>query len=247
MDMPRWLIAGVVLPALVGWADPAVPVGAPASNQQLADTLARHFQTSGQLHDYAVDIEAHQGVVVLKGSVADDEQWAALMAMAAAHPGVERVVDGIQVRHDGVELVRGESVPDPPRRFPGPRSAAAPSAPAPLFAAPVARPQRLPDGAVRAVSTEMGVGNERIMEPAPVSSYAGGIAPYADTPGLPPYSWPAYTPYNNFASMAYQTQYPAGAWPFIGPPHPYPMIPSGWRRVELNWKKGYWWLKFHAH
>jgi hypothetical protein len=46
--------------------------------------------------------------------------------------------------------------------------------------------------------------------------------------------------------MAFQTQYPSGAWPFIGPPHPYPMIPSGWRSVNLRWKKGYWWLKFNA-
>ena len=86
-----------------------------------------------------------------------------------------------------------------------------------------------------------------VTEPAPVTEFAGGIAPYADAPVLPPYSWPAYTPYNNYASMAYQTQYPAGAWPFIGPPHPYPMIPSGWRKVTLKWQKGYWWLKFHAH
>lgn len=89
--------------------------------------------------------------------------------------------------------------------------------------------------------------NGVVVEPAPITNYTGGIAPYADAPVMPPYSWPAYTPYNNFASMAYQTQYPSGAWPFIGPPHPYPMIPSGWRRTTLKWKGGYWWLKFHAH
>jgi hypothetical protein len=86
-----------------------------------------------------------------------------------------------------------------------------------------------------------------LVEPEPVYNYQGGIAPYSDSPVVPPYSWPAYTPYNNFASMAYQTQYPSGAWPFIGPPYPYPMIPSGWRRVSLTWKKGYWWMRFHAH
>ena len=86
-----------------------------------------------------------------------------------------------------------------------------------------------------------------ILEPQPITSFAGGISPYADAPVVPPYSWPAYTPYNNFASMAYQTQYPSGAWPFIGPPYPYPMIPSGWRKVTLKWKSGYWWLKFRAH
>lgn len=88
---------------------------------------------------------------------------------------------------------------------------------------------------------------QQVIEPEPVMDYAGGIAPYSDAPVLPPYAWPAYTPYNNYASVAYQTQYPSGAWPFIGPPHPYPMIPSGWRRVTLTWKKGYWWMRFHAH
>lgn len=88
---------------------------------------------------------------------------------------------------------------------------------------------------------------QQVIEPQPVMDYAGGIAPYSDAPVVPPYAWPSYTPYNNFASMAYQTQYPSGAWPFIGPPYPYPMIPSGWRSVTLTWKKGYWWMKFHAH
>lgn len=90
-------------------------------------------------------------------------------------------------------------------------------------------------------------GEGQILEPAPINSFQGGIMPYSDTPVMPPYAWPAYTPYNNFASMAYQTQYPSGAWPFIGPPHPYPLIPSGWRRVTLKWRGGYWWLKFHSH
>jgi hypothetical protein len=88
---------------------------------------------------------------------------------------------------------------------------------------------------------------QQVIEPEPVMDYAGGIAPYSDAPVMPPYAWPAYTPYNNFASVAYQTQYPSGAWPFIGPPYPYPMIPSGWRRVTLTWKKGYWWMRFNAH
>lgn len=88
---------------------------------------------------------------------------------------------------------------------------------------------------------------QQVIEPEPVMDYAGGVAPYSDAPVMPPYAWPAYTPYNNYASVAYQTQYPSGAWPFIGPPYPYPMIPSGWRRVTLTWKKGYWWMRFNAH
>ena len=90
-------------------------------------------------------------------------------------------------------------------------------------------------------------GGVLVSEPYPTSAFAGGVMAHNDSPALPAYSWPAYTPYNNFASMAYQTQYPSGAWPFIGPPHPYPMIPAGWRSVNLRWSKGYWWLKFRSH
>jgi hypothetical protein len=108
-----------------------------------------------------------------------------------------------------------------------------------------------PAGELRAVSesvaSEGAPSASPVTEPEPVVDYQGGIAPFSDAPVVPPYSWPSYTPYNNFASLAYQTQYPSGAWPFIGPPYPYPMIPSGWRRVSLTWKKGYWWMRFHAH
>lgn len=108
-------------------------------------------------------------------------------------------------------------------------------------------PARLHNVADQAPVTEGAENAQPVVEPAPAVNFSGGVAPYSDSPVLPPYAWPAYTPYNNYASMAYQTQYPSGAWPFIGPPHPYPMIPSGWRRVTLKWKKGYWWLKFHGH
>jgi hypothetical protein len=100
---------------------------------------------------------------------------------------------------------------------------------------------------VNDVASEGNVSATPVTEPEPVVDYQGGVAPFSDAPVVPPYSWPSYTPYNNFASLAYQTQYPSGAWPFIGPPYPYPMIPSGWRRVSLTWKKGYWWMRFHAH
>jgi hypothetical protein len=87
----------------------------------------------------------------------------------------------------------------------------------------------------------------QVIAPRPSTTFAGGIAPFTDAPVQPPHAWPAYTPYNNYASMAYQTQYPNGAWPFIGPPYPYPMIPAGWRHVSLRWSRGYWFLKFHSH
>lgn len=186
-------------------------------NQVLADDLANHFRTSGKLSNYDVAIETDGGIVTLTGNLASQAQRDQVVQMTRMFPGVVAVVDHI-------EIARRDNL------IPTNYQAAAPN----------------PMPAAAKGGTTWGV-DEPMIEPAPATSFAGGIVPYSDSPVLPPYSWPAYTPYNNFASLAYQTQYPSGAWPFIGPPHPYPMIPSGWRKVTLTWKKGYWWLKFGAH
>jgi hypothetical protein len=60
-------------------------------------------------------------------------------------------------------------------------------------------------------------------------------------PKMPPYAWPTYAPYNNFSRVAYPTEYPYNAWPFIGPVYPFPKIPPGWRSVSLTWHDGFWW------
>jgi hypothetical protein len=188
-------------------------------NQQLADEIARNLQNSGRLAGYNLDIAAEGGVITLSGSVSNIAQKAEAVGLARAIPGVVAVEDKIAAR-SGSELVTVNFEPQPPKA-----SVGIPAG-------------NLPTGANN--------GGKVVVEPAPSHAFPGGLAPYSDTPALPPYSWPAYTPYNNFASMAYQTQYPSGAWPFIGPPHPYPMIPSGWRSVNLRWKRGYWYLKFNA-
>ncbi|QDU64490.1 BON domain protein [Planctomycetes bacterium Pan216] len=189
-------------------------------NQQLADELAQVIKSSGRLSGYDLDIATEGGVVTLTGQVANEAQRAALMGMARQHPGVVAVADRVRVSgRDQVVPVGYEDVV--PGAMPVEVDAAAP--------------------VMEGVVTD-GV----VADPMPVQGFPGGVVPYSDAPVMPPYSWPAYTPYNNFASTAYQTQYPSGAWPFIGPPYPYPMIPSGWRSVTLKWKKGYWWLKFNS-
>ena len=60
-------------------------------------------------------------------------------------------------------------------------------------------------------------------------------------PRMPPYAWPSYAPYNNFSRVAYPTQYPHNAFPFIGPMYPFPKVPLGWRSVQLTWEDGFWW------
>ena len=59
-------------------------------------------------------------------------------------------------------------------------------------------------------------------------------------PRLPPYAWPTYAPYNNYSRVAYPTAYPYNAFPFIGPYYPFPKVPLGWRKVQLEWEDGHW-------
>ncbi|MBY0586442.1 BON domain-containing protein [bacterium] len=188
-------------------------------NQSLADAVASRVQSLGQVRGYQIDIETQAGVVTLSGTVASASQREALIDNIRTAPGVLAVRDKIAVRDASAQ----------------PASELRPVS------------VNVAESAPAMIATE---GNRQVgpvTEPEPVVDYQGGVAPFSDAPTIPPYAWPAYTPYNNFASLAHQTQYPSGAWPFIGPPHPYPMIPSGWRRVSLSWKKGYWWMRFHAH
>ncbi len=87
----------------------------------------------------------------------------------------------------------------------------------------------------------------KMAEPIPISptmqGYGAGMMP----PPLPPYAWPTYAPYNNFSRVAYPTAYPAEAFPFIGPFHPFPKVPPGWRSVKLEWDDGYWWFSKTAN
>lgn len=226
-------LSALALGAVASWAsaNDARLDATPASsnvqydNQRLADELARRFRADARLSGFSVDIEVDGGVVLLTGSVAEASQKTELLNIAHRTPGVVSVVDKTKSETAPTVLMANY----------------APQAPAPLKAA---ADGPAPAGPVGGAAS--GPANGLVADPAPLRDFPGGISPYSDAPVVPPYSWPSYTPYNNFASLAYQTQYPSGAWPFIGPPYPYPMIPSGWRRVTLKWQKGYWWLKFHS-
>jgi len=222
-------LAALALPIMAGAgrADDGAIRLAPADanvsrvNQLLADDIALQMKKSGRMSNYSINISTEGGVVTLAGRVTNPQQRAEALNIARTQAGVVAVED---------KLIGGDEV----------------SLVAVNFVQPPANTTAPP--AVTALPTRPGVDGhgKPIPEPFPQNGFPGGLAPYSDTPVVPPYAWPAYTPYNNFASMAYQTQYPSGAWPFIGPPHPYPMIPSGWRSVNLRWRRGYWWLKFNA-
>lgn len=68
-----------------------------------------------------------------------------------------------------------------------------------------------------------------------------------DHPNLPNYAWPAYAAHPNYSAVTYPKQYSPTAWPYIGPFHPYPQVPLGWRKVTLEWDDGWWFLDFNDH
>ena len=80
--------------------------------------------------------------------------------------------------------------------------------------------------------------------PVPVAYSAG--APQYEAPNLPNYAWPGYAAYPNYAAVTYPQQYSPCAWPYIGPFHPYPQVPLGWRKVCLEWDDGWWYLDFSS-
>lgn len=65
-----------------------------------------------------------------------------------------------------------------------------------------------------------------------------------DHPNMPPYAWPGYAAHPNYAAVTYPKQYAPSAWPYIGPFYPYPQVPLGWRKVQLEWDDGWWFLNF---
>lgn len=86
----------------------------------------------------------------------------------------------------------------------------------------------------------------------PVPMHSGspsgyGVAPARfDHPNMPGYAWPSYAAHPNYAAVTYPKQYSAQAWPYIGPFYPYPQVPLGWRKVELQWDDGWWFLDYKS-
>jgi hypothetical protein len=74
----------------------------------------------------------------------------------------------------------------------------------------------------------------------------GGNPSIYNQPYLPNYAWPAQAQYPNSAAIQYPKQYSASAWPYIGPFYPYPQVPLGWRKVQLEWDDGHWNLDFDS-
>lgn len=84
------------------------------------------------------------------------------------------------------------------------------------------------------------------MQPAYYPSTMQAMPVRYDQPHMPGYAWPAYAAHPNYAAVTYPKQYSPAAWPYIGPFYPYPQVPLGWRKVTMEWDKGWWTVDFKA-
>jgi len=136
-----------------------------------------------------------------------------------------------------------------------PQQAMAPAAAMPTYAPQqdVAPQAQMPRAFAPAGTQDFRYASARMQPPVAMQTpaYYPTAAGYAtpvryDNPTLPGYAWPAYAAYPNYAALQYPKQYSPAAWPYIGPFYPYPQVPLGWRKVTMEWNKGWWTVDFKA-
>jgi hypothetical protein len=227
---------------------------AAASNPQvLADQVAAALAAARlDRAGNSVDVQVNGSVAILSGTVSSQKDLSTALNAASRVPGIRRVENRLQV----------------PRTQPAQAAQAArPNGTAAATRSRTRRPASavqqasFDDGAVATAAgyeddpmveyPNAGPGAYRQMSGAPMGptpSYGmSGIAPGAtvyNSPNFPNYAWPSYAAYPNYAAVSYPNQYSASAWPYIGPFYPYPQVPLGWRKAQLEWDDGYWRLNF---
>lgn len=239
-------------PPRIGLAPTApLPAVAASPNQQLADTIGQHLRQSGQLRGYSVDVTVLGTTVELDGTVSSQPQREEVVRIVQGVPGVEKVRDRLRAA-DALTQVQAVApgIPGslPPATAAEPPRAAQPAGPGvtptPL-PPPISGGSNLPPVATGPAQPGAGpAAGPGPREPVPIFEAPGAAQGYntLNPPRMPPYSWPTYAPYNNYSRVAYPEAYPGNAWPFIGPVHPFPKVPLGWRSVKLTWDDGYWWF-----
>lgn len=203
--------------------DKADPAAVQAANQKLADAVAEKLKAAGVAKGAKLNIETRGGVCELSGVATSEQQHEEILETLKKVPGLRRIESYVTVAGEGAPVMRaGGQVGGGVGPIPGPGSpysaaALPPGGPGPMPGGPVATGDPLPLNGMPAM--------------APVDP-AG--------PRLPPYAWPTYAPYNNYSRVAYPQTYPYNAFPYIGPYYPFPRVPLGWRKVQLEWEDGHW-------
>lgn len=227
-------------------APPTVPA---RSNQQVADDIARSLK-SARLNGYDIEIHFQDGVAQLNGTVSDPQQIVQASHVVSQVAGVQQVDNRLRPQS------RGAPHGGPQAAIPHPVPVPVPMAQRPIL--PVAYQPGMGNAGLPSAGPAMGP-----MPPAAMPPYMGmngaAIPPppgyghpgqgqshtVYNMPQLPDYAWPTYAAYPNSAQISYPTEYSASAWPYIGPFYPYPQVPLGWRKAQLEWDDGYWNLTFN--
>lgn len=199
------------------------------ANQLLANTIVERLRQSPRLARYHVEVAVENGAVVLTGRIIDSAQREEVLRIVQSVQGVTAVRDQLTVGEES-PIARTTAVVLPPLQEPGqlPGSDG-------------------PANSVRPRAADLTTGapappNGGVQEPHPIFHAPPGLAAASmNPPPLPPYAWPTFAPYNNYSRVAYPTIYPPQAWPFIGPFYPFPKVPLGWRKIQLEYVDGHWW------
>ncbi len=233
------------------------PVCGMANDQQIADYVKNRLaveQQNGNLSGFNVDMRVENGTIWLSGQVSDAAQEKLILetAQGASYLGARQVVDDIEIRGARSSVMQASM----PMQGKGPMATQVGYQEAENGPAPAAIPnngvpqQMMMQGAPMpnyAGPVQGYAAAQQVAQPMPMPMGYGGGAPAANSgqPNLPGYAWPGYAASPNYAAVNYPQQYSASAWPYIGPFYPYPQVPMGWRRVELEWDDGWWFLDFH--
>ncbi len=209
-------------------------------DETTATQIARDLQRSGRLQGYKIGVKVRDGKAWLLGEVANAEQSRAATKIARRRAAIRDVVNKLAIGgqpRTGVTKASADTVPLAAGRS---RIGSQDRLAATQHAGPHSlQPDVGAPGYAAGGSTPMG-------RPIPAYVPAGTGAARArfDEPYMPGYAWPSYASYPNYAALTYPRQYSPTAWPYIGPFYPYPQVPLGWRKVELEWDDGWWFLDF---
>lgn len=206
---------------------PGVP--SPSNNQGMAEMIAGAIGRS-PLANEDIEVRFNNGVATLSGSVSHPQMSEMAEAIAGAGPGVQGVRNNLRV-------VAGAAGPQFNQQLGGG---------GPQFNQPMGGPPIQQVGYNQGGYGQGAGGMIPPMPAPPMQGHGGAGASHMayDMPHLPEYAWPSYAAYPNSAAVSYPTEYSASAWPYIGPFHPYPQVPLGWRQVQMEWDDGYWSLNF---
>jgi hypothetical protein len=207
-------------------------------NQMTADTVASALRASRNLSGSRIEIEAQGGLVTLTGLLASPALKAEAVARARSAPGVQGVIDRLQVPDRTIRPAQYQpqvALGHGHGGNAGEISYTGPAAGSSINGTGVPTNGTISGGFVNDGS------------PLPEGAAGGSAGAAGAMPGNPNYAWPSYAPYPNFSAVGYPTAYPWQAWPNIGPFYPYPEVPLDWRAVTLRWDDGIWWLDFKKH